>query len=609
MKGQYDKIIESEKNLSISEEKYKTLIKQMQQGLALHEVILNNHGEVIDYRFLEVNESYEKLTGLKKNDVIGKTVLEVLPNTESYWIEKYGHVAKTGEPLYFESFSQEFNKYYEVVAYRTKPMQFAVIFSDVTERRQAEELVKASEYNFRMLFEGASDSIILIEDSKIIDCNIASIKLLEYESKEDIIGKTPWYISPEKQPDGSISKDKVEEIFNSTQKSANTKFEWWHKKSDGTLIPVEIMLTAIVLNGKKVFHALLRDISERKEFEKKLEYLSYHDQLTGLFNRRFFEEELKRLDVERNLPMTLVLADVNGLKLINDSFGHSMGDELLQKVAEAIKKGCRENDIVARLGGDEFVVLLPKTDGQQTDQIIKRIKAAAANEKVGSIDLSISFGYQTKMKVDETIIDVFKKAEDYMYREKLFESPSMRSKTIDTIINTLHEKNVREERHSQRVSELCKSIGIAIGLPDREIQELKTAGLLHDIGKIAIDENILNKPDKLTENEWQEIKQHPEKGYRILSTVSDLSEIAEHVLYHHERWDGKGYPKGLKGAEIPLKSRILSIADAYDAMTSERSYCKSREEKVAIEELHKSVSTQFDPELVTVFVEKVLSKQ
>ena len=420
IKGQYDKIIESEKNLSISEEKYKTLIKQMQQGLALHEVILNNHGEVIDYRFLEVNESYEKLTGLKKNDVIGKTVLEVLPNTESYWIEKYGHVAKTGEPLYFESFSQEFNKYYEVVAYRTKPMQFAVIFSDVTERRQAEELVKASEYNFRMLFEGASDSIILIEDSKIIDCNIASIKLLEYESKEDIIGKTPWYISPEKQPDGSISKDKVEEIFNSTQKSANTKFEWWHKKSDGTLIPVEIMLTAIVLNGKKVFHALLRDISERKEFEKKLEYLSYHDQLTGLFNRRFFEEELKRLDVERNLPMTLVLADVNGLKLINDSFGHSMGDELLQKVAEAIKKGCRENDIVARLGGDEFVVLLPKTDGQQTDQIIKRIKAAAANEKVGSIDLSISFGYQTKMKVDETIIDVFKKAEDYMYREKLF---------------------------------------------------------------------------------------------------------------------------------------------------------------------------------------------
>jgi diguanylate cyclase (GGDEF)-like protein/PAS domain S-box-containing protein len=606
VKTQYDKIIESDRNLSISEEKYKTLIKQMHQGLALHEVILNEQDEVIDYRFLEVNESYEKLTGLKKEDLLGKTVLEVLPNTESYWIETYGHVAKTGEPLCFESFSKELNRYYEVIAYRTKPLQFAVIFSDITERRLAEELIKTSEYNFRMLFEGASDSIILIEDSKIIDCNMALIKLLGYESKEDVIGKAPWDISPDKQPDGSISKNKVEEIFNSTQKDSNTKFEWWHNKIDGTLIAVEIMLTEIVLDGKRVFHALLRDIGERKEFEKKLEYLSYHDQLTGLYNRRFFEEELIRLDVKRNLPMTIVLGDVNGLKLINDSFGHSIGDELLKKAAEAIKQGCREDDIVARLGGDEFIILLPKTDAFQTEQIIKRIKAEAANNNVGSIDLSISFGYQTKQDEEEIVSDVFKKAEDYMYREKLFESPSMRGKTIKAIINTLHEKNEREELHSQRVSELCKNIGKAIGLPEREIQELKTAGLLHDIGKIAIDENILNKPGKLTENEWQEIRQHPEKGYRILSTVNEMSEIADHILFHHERWDGKGYPKGLKGKEIPLQSRILSVADAYDAMTTERSYCKSKGEKSAIEELQKSAATQFDPELITIFVEKVL---
>lgn len=606
IRTQYDKIIESDKRLGISEEKYKTLIKQMQQGLALHEVILNEQGETIDYRFLEVNESYEKLTGLKKEDLVGKTVLEILPNTESYWIEKYGHVAKTGEPLHFENFSQEMNKYYEVVAYRTKPLQFAVIISDVAERRMAEELIKASEYNFRMLFEGASDSIILIEDNKFIDCNIAAVKLLGYESKEDIILKSPWDISPEKQPDGSTSIDKVKQIFKSTQTDSNTKFEWWHTKSDGTLIAVEIMLTVIVLDGKKVFHALLRDIGERKEFEKKLEYLSYHDQLTGLYNRRFFEEELDRLDVERNLPMTLVMGDVNGLKLINDSFGHSMGDELLKKAAEVIKKGCREDDIVARLGGDEFVILLPKTDAAQTEQIVKRIKAEAAKDNVASVDLSISFGYQTKQNSEEIITEIFKKAEDYMYREKLFESPSMRGKTINAIINTLHEKNVREERHSQRVSELCKSIGIAIGLSEREIQELKTAGLLHDIGKIAIDENILNKPGKLTEDEWQEIRQHPEKGYRILSTLNDMTEIADHVLFHHERWDGKGYPKGLKGKEIPLQSRILSIADAYDAMTTERSYCKGKDEKAAIEELRNSAATQFDPELVTVFIEKIL---
>ena len=142
--------------------------------------------------------------------------------------------------------------------------------------------------------------------------------------------------------------------------------------------------------------------------------------------------------------------------------------------------------------------------------------------------------------------EVFTKAEDYMYKRKLFESSCMRGKTVDTIINTLNEKNKREEQHSVRVSELCKSMGESLGLTERKIHELKTAGLLHDIGKIAIEENILNKPGKLTDDEFKEIKRHPEIGYRILSTVNEMSEIAEYVLLHHEMWNGNGYPKGLK---------------------------------------------------------------
>ena len=195
-----------------------------------------------------------------------------------------------------------------------------------------------------------------------------------------------------------------------------------------------------------------------------------------------------------------------------------------------------------------------------------------------------------------------------MYKKKLFESPSMRGKTINAIISTLHEKNKREEQHSHRVSALCKSMGKAIGLPEGEIEELKTVGLLHDIGKIAIEENILNKPGKLTDDEWEEIKRHPEIGYRILSTVNDMSEMAEYVLAHHERWDGRGYPKGLKGEEIPFQSRIIAIADAYDAMTSERSYRSALSEEIAIEELQKNAGIQFDPELIRIFIEKVLDK-
>ncbi|GAB6154473.1 hypothetical protein JCM17380_32230 [Desulfosporosinus burensis] len=379
---------------------------------------------------------------------------------------------------------------------------------------------------------------------------------------------------------------------------------------DGTQRPIEDSAAPIVQENGEIVGVVLvfRDFSEQKQKQERIEFLSYHDQLTGLYNRRFYEEELQRLDTKRNLPLTLVIGDVNGLKLINDSFGHALGDEVLKKVAEVIMKEIRTDDIIARLGGDEFVILLPKTNAFEAEQIIKRITDLSIKEKVSSMDISISFGYETKNNIEEEIKEVFKKAEDRMYMKKLFESPSMRSKTIKAIINTLHEKNKREEQHSHRVSVLCKSMGKALGMPEHETEELKSVGLLHDIGKIAIDENILNKTGKLTDDEWKEIKRHPEIGYRILSTVNDMSEMANYVLYHHERWDGKGYPKGLKGEEIPIVSRIITIADAYDAMTSERSYRRALPKEVVIAELQENAGIQFDTELLSVFIEKVLGK-
>jgi diguanylate cyclase (GGDEF)-like protein/PAS domain S-box-containing protein len=485
---------------------------------------------------------------------------------------------------------------------------FISVLEDISERKKNEVELMASEYTFRKLFEGSSDAVLIIKDKMISECNQATVDLLGYDSKMRIVGKNLWDISPEIQPDGNSSEAGIIEEFETARMIGKSKFEWWNQKKDGTIFPVEVMLTSILLHGEKVFHALWRDITERNELEQQLEYLSYHDQLTGLYNRRFFEEELNRLDLEKNFPLSIVMADVNGLKLINDSFGHAVGDELLKKVAEVLKKGCQAPGIIARLGGDEFVVLLPKTEGNKTEQICKFVKKLTLNEKIGSIDISVSLGWETKQSEDEKIQEILKKAEDHMYKKKLFESPSMRGKTINAIINALHEKNKREEQHSHRVSVLCISIGKALNLSEGEIEELKTVGLLHDIGKIAIEESILNKPGKLTDNEWEEIKRHPEIGYRILSTVNEMSEMSEYVLTHHERWDGKGYPKCLKGEEIPLQSRIIAIADTYDAMTSERSYRSALPEAIVIEELQKNAGRQFDPELVKVFIEKVLDK-
>lgn len=565
-------------------------------------------------RFIDVNPAFQELFGYTKEELKNHYLNDRIVQAEA--IDEATQISENvmkGNVIEYEAVRMRKDRsLFDVrilgysIFFENKQIGVFGIYKDITERKRLDETVKASEYIFRTLFESSSDAVIILEDNKVIDCNPATIELLGYNSKVSVLGKGPHDLSPEKQPDGKNSKEKADEIFKNATQNGKCKFEWWHEKRDGTSLPVEVMMTTILLNGKKVFHCLWRDISERKQMEQKLEYLSYHDQITGLYNRKFFQEELNRLDVPRNFPLTIVMADVNGLKLINDSFGHAVGDELLKKVSEVMRRGCRADDIIARLGGDEFVILLPKTDICETEKIVKRIKDIALKEKVGSVGIDISFGYETKKNGEENTQEILKKAEDNMYKRKLFESPSMRGKTINTIISTLHEKNKREEQHSHRVSALCKSMGKALGLPESEIKELKTVGLLHDIGKIAIEENILNKKGKLTDDEWEQIKRHPEIGYRILSTVNHMSEMAQYVLAHHEKWDGSGYPKCLKGQEIPLQSRIITIADAYDAMTSERSYRSALPKKVAIEELQKNACIQFDPELVKVFIEKVV---
>lgn len=380
---------------------------------------------------------------------------------------------------------------------------------------------------------------------------------------------------------------------------------------DGTQRHIEDSAAPIMGKNSNINGVVLvfRDVTEEKERQAKIQYLSFHDQLTGLNNRRFFEDELRRIDTTSNLPITLVMIDVNGLKLTNDAFGHLLGDKLLQRVAEILRKECRNEDIIARIGGDEFVILLPKTSSEEAERFLNRINAVITQEKINSMSVSVSYGWETKRETEEDLSSIFKKAEDYMYRRKLSESTSMRYKTIEVIIKTLYEKNEREEKHSIRVSELCTQIALALDLNTININELRTVGLMHDIGKIAIDDKILDKSGTLSDSEWLEIKRHPEIGYRILSSLNEYAPLAEYVLAHHERWDGKGYPKGLKGEDIPWQSRIIAVADAYDAMTSHRPYRQALSRGAAIEIIKTNAGTYFDPKITKVFVEKVLEEK
>lgn len=360
-------------------------------------------------------------------------------------------------------------------------------------------------------------------------------------------------------------------------------------------------------DGRKAAMSVATDITERLEKEKRISYLSYHDQLTGLYNRRFFEEQMVRLDNPRNLPISFIIGDVNGLKLVNDAFGHNSGDKLLKIISDIVSESIRGNDIAARWGGDEFAILLINSDTDAAETLIKRIEDATNKSGFEYGKASISFGHHTKSSMDESMDDVFVAAELLMYQNKLVEEDSIRGETINTIMATLFEKSASVEEHSIRVSELASRLATKMKLSKFRVNDIKTMGMIHDIGKIVTDLNVLEKPGKLTIEERNIIEKHPLSGSKMLSTSHEYKRLAVGVLHHHERIDGKGYPNGLKGDQIPIESRIIAVADAFDAMTAVRPYRKiPLTKEQAIKELQKHSGTQFDKEIVTIFVSMII---
>ncbi|MEA4873254.1 MAG: diguanylate cyclase [Synergistaceae bacterium] len=439
-------------------------------------------------------------------------------------------------------------------------------------------------------------------------CNESGLRMLGYGSQEELLGKSIHCRIHHTRRDGTLfplSECKIMESFKNGRGVYVDDEIFWRK--DSTFFDVRYSSYPQYRDGKMVGAVItFMDNTERKKNEEHIKYLTYHDPLTNINNRLFFEEQIHVLDTEENLPISVIFGDLNGLKLTNDIFGHAAGDRLLIEAAEAFKKASGDNDIVARIGGDEFSLVMPHTDADRAKEIITEIRKSFSNEHSNDIIGSVSLGSSTKTSADESISEMVEFAENLMYKDKTINRNTNNKNMIRKIINNLHNRSLREKRHSENVSRLCERIAEEMGLSKSGIKRLAENGYFHDIGKIILEDGILNKHRDYSEEEYRKMQQHSVVGYRILNLFDETIDLAEGVLSHHEHWDGTGYPKGIKGEDIPISSRIIAVAETYDAMTNDCNN-RSKSHKEAIDEIRNLSGTRFDKLVVDAFI-RVIQK-
>ncbi len=522
---------------------------------------------------------------------------------------------------------------------------------------------KIDNLNYLDIFNSLPDRAIIIDpkDYTVVDANRAYLKK-ERLNKKDVIGRKCHELihkrfSPCK---GTLGQCPLRETLK-THKSSTAEHVHYDKNNNPYYVDV---VTSFIKSpsGKNLVLHICRSGPLIKSFQKiieqkskryiaQLKHLAIKDQLTGVYNYRYLMERLPQ-EVYRakryNYPFSLALLDIDYFKSINDVYGHSIGDRLLAAFANFIKTALRQSDVLARYGGEEFVILMTHTDklGAQylANRLITKLSSHIFKIEKGEIRLKIGMGIVTLSsdeycdtydKLLHAADKALQRAKDSgsnvvavysdLYRDKKEVSHKINpyeevdilkrkirrlSERVDRVVlesmyafsKSMEARDYYTAEHAEEMVSIVLKIGKEIGLNQEMLSNLERGAMLHDLGKIGISDAILRKKSKLTFEEYEMIKMHPKIGAEIIRAIHFLKDVVPIVLHHHERWDGKGYPSGLKEKEIPLLARIVGIADAYQALISNRPYRKAYSKKEALEILKKEAGLFFDKDLVDILI-------
>ncbi|EHM09320.1 PAS domain S-box/diguanylate cyclase (GGDEF) domain-containing protein [Thermanaerovibrio velox DSM 12556] len=441
---------------------------------------------------------------------------------------------------------------------------FVLSCRDISRIKRAEETLERSEERYHTIFDHSPLGIVHIDhDGIITDMNEHFLEIMG-TTRERLIGinvidnmKDPWMKKAILQ---ALSGTPGMYEGRYTPFSGNRTS--WIKAQFRPMTSLKGTFLGVV--------GVVEDISERREAEEQIRFLNMHDPLTGLLNRRCFDEELKRLDTPEHLPLCLIMGDVNGLKLANDAFGHPEGDLLLTTIAKILRESGRPGDLIFRWGGDEFILLLPRTGVDKAVDRVNRIHQMCSSWKgSGLVRPSISLGFGVKEHPDEDWRDaMLKPAEDLMYKMKMKEGRRARLRILAHLEGKLHQAfGGHMGLHLKRLVNLCEFLDMQLGMGEEDSKSLKLLCSYHDIGVVAC-KDLIDREPPVDEEALEADQDHPVTGYRIAKSIPELLPAADLILSHHERWDGGGYPQRLKGTDIPLPVRVFQVLDRYESLTN-----------------------------------------